>query len=55
MLLVPQPLRERLPAHLHAAADLDRAGDSDLSLGDRVVFVPLIGEQGWRDEWDRGW
>ena len=31
--------------------------ESDFSMTEniRVVFVPLIGEQGWRDEWDRGW
>jgi len=31
--------------------------ENDFSMNEniRVVFVPLIGEQGWKDEWDRGW
>jgi len=47
------PVGERFVQTLQT---LTRTGDEfSMTENIRVVFVPLIGEQGWRDEWDRGW
>lgn len=47
------PVGERFVQTLQAWT---RTGDEfSMTENIRVVFVPLIGEQGWRDEWDRGW